>query len=952
MNKMRNTFGWLWSIIFLVISGMTFLSIDAFAGHNPSYSEKIEGSYLPFFPDGVYDQTTPKPDDIIGYPLGQKAVRYEPTVEYLQALDKASPMAELREYGVTHEGRKMYYLIVSSAENLARLDNIKASLGKLADPRKISGKGEADRIIEETPVAAWMAYSIHGDELSGTDASLQLAYQLAAGIDDLTKKIRDNVVVLIDPSENPDGRERFLSMMQAYGSKTPNYDKNSVQHNGVWPQGRTNHYLFDLNRDYILMTQPETQGRVGAWLEWNPQLVVDAHEMWADATYLFSPPRQPINYNTPENVLKWYQLFRRDQGDAFDKYGWSYYSGDWNEQWYPGYGSAWPTYSGAVGILYEQAGVQGESVLQKDDYLLTYHESVHHQFTSSMANLKTAAENRKALLADYYDARVKIMEAGRKGNVRFLFAADGDEEKMNKFLKTLIMQGIEVEVTEQEFEAGDLHGIFEQDIKTKKFPKGTYMVSLAQPTGALAKAILDFDSRLKLEYLKEERRELEKNKDSQLYEVTSWSLPIAFGIDAYWTDKSLKVQSSPLQDVIESKGGLINPKAGYGYLINHVGEKTSRLLARMFAEGLTIYVGVKPFTVDGIEYGRGSLLVRNQNNPQNLSEILGSMATQYGVVIHGVNSARAERGPDLGSTQFKLLKAPYVALCTGTPLEWGDFGSLWHLIDIELGIPHSLIGFAELNWADIDKYNVLIIPSVWGGAGTAMGMLGKHGASRLRQWMEDGGTLICTGSSAAFAADSASGLSQVSLLTQAYDKIPMYEKMLEFEQRAELPPVDTMALWHPEKAKPETKPQVSPPPSESKFTEKLDMWKRMFRPRGALLRVNLDVEKWPAFGIADKVAAMVGIDDVFLAGYPVTTVGRFGDANSLRVSGLLWPEARERLAKSAYMTRESVGNGQLILFAESPYIRAYCHATRGLFVNTLLYGPGLGGGYQHPDAQR
>ncbi|MBD3235059.1 MAG: hypothetical protein GF315_15155 [candidate division Zixibacteria bacterium] len=940
----------------IVIAIFIFVSMvltgNAAAYYNPSYSEAFDDYTKPYFPNGTYDNLIPEPGDIIGYPLGKKPVRHDKVVAYVKELAEVSPIVELHQYAETHEGRPLYYLIISSPRNMSRLADIKSSTGKLADPRILSDHSDVNNIVENTPAIAWMAYSVHGDELSGTDASLQLAYQLAAGTDDLTERIRENVVVLIDPCENPDGRERYLSMLQVYGSKTPNYDKSSVQHNGVWPSGRTNHYLFDLNRDYFAVTQPETKGRVKTIVEWNPQLVVDAHEMWADATFLFSPPRQPINKNTPQNVLKWYDIFSRDQAQAFDRYGWSYYSGDWNEQWFPGYGSAWPTFLGAVGILYEQAGVQGESVLQHDDYLLTYRESVHHQFVSSIANLTTLADNRKEILSDYHQTKKRIIKQGDKDDLTFLFVPDGNEKRMNRFVNSLMTQGIEVSVAQDEFKAKELQGIYESDIDSRTFPAGTYMVSTAQPAGALAKAILEFDPRLDHEFLKKERRGLEKEKDSYMYEASAWSMPLAYGLDAYMTNKSFRVNAARLTEIKSIAGRLINPNATYGFLINNEGESKSLALVELYAENLTIYTGMKPFTIDGIAYNGGSLLIRRQNNPENLSDILQSVAQKSGVEIRGVNTARVEEGYDLGSTKFRLLIEPHIALCTGTPLDWGDFGTLWYIIDHELGIPHSLIEFTALNRSNIDKYNVLIMPSVWGGAGSAKSVLGKHGASRLRDWMRDGGTLICVGNSAIYAADSSSGLSQVRMLRQSFDKLPMYEKMVNLEKRAEAPPLDTMEIWHPERVKDEKEMEMPSSPGNIEYMEKYDQWRRTFHPRGAIMRVNLDAEHWLAFGMGEKVPALAYGDEVLLSGYPVETVGRFSDENSLRLSGLLWPEARERWAESAYVTREGMGKGQLILIARQPYNRAYYQGTRQLLVNAILYGPGLGARAGHYEYDR
>ncbi|MEW5995182.1 MAG: M14 family zinc carboxypeptidase, partial [Candidatus Zixiibacteriota bacterium] len=432
--------------LLIVVAGQITL-----AGLHPSYSEKAIVDTVPFYEDGRYDAAIPHPNEYLTEPLGQWPMNYQEMAACIKALAESSDRIVLRTRGQTHEGRELFNIFVSSRSNIANLEKYRSQMHRVADPDQIKTETELDEVVEHLPAFAWLGYTIHGDELSGTDAAVLLAYHLAAANDSATLHLLDNLIIIIDPLENPDGRERYVHMLQQYRSHVPNYDANALQHEGVWPWGRTNHYLFDLNRDCILVTQPETVGKLRTMLKYHPVLAVDAHEMGSHATYLFSPPREPINYNTPSNVRKWYETFNKDQAAAFDRRGWPYYAGEWNEQWYPGYTSAWPTFIGAVGILYEQAGVGGGIVKQRDDYLLTFHESVNHQFTSSLANLHTAADNRTELLKDYHNERKAIVEQGRRSRLQFLFVPDDDEIKMQRFIESLINQGIDVQRATRKF---------------------------------------------------------------------------------------------------------------------------------------------------------------------------------------------------------------------------------------------------------------------------------------------------------------------------------------------------------------------------------------------------------------------------------------------------------------------------------------------------------------------
>lgn len=914
------------------------------AALNPSYSEKAVIDTVPFYENGQYDSSIPKLNDFLKHPLGQWPLRYDELVAFLKAIDEKSDRVVVKKVGESFEGRATYSVFVSSPENMAKLDKIREAMAMLADPSRVSGPGQLDSLVKDLPAVAWMGYSVHGDEVSGVDAGALLLYHLAAGNDDPTLNILKNIVVIIDPIENPDGRERYLSMLETYKSNMPNYDAYSLQHRGAFPGGRTNHYMFDLNRDMLVVTQPETKGKAATIREWHPQLVVDAHEMGSDGNFLMSPPRQPINYSTPENVLKWYEIFNKDQAAALDQRGWPYYSGEWNDQWFPGYNSAWVTFLGSVGILYEMAGVDGQFVKQSSDYVLTYHEAVNRQFTSSLANLTTTSENREALLRDYYQTRKSIVEQGRKSGLTFLFVPGDDLIKTKRFIESLVELGIEVGRAKADFRLSSSTDAYGESHRSQSFPAGTYIVSLAQPSGALAKAILEFDPHLKLDFLQDERREIEKYGDTKMYEVSTWSVPLGYDIDAYWSTSPPEVETEPVISVPTGDGELDNADASYGFVIDMIGEKTYVLLSKMFQKGLTVYASEEPFTVDGQSFGAGALVLRKRENPANLAETLGQLAEETGVVIHGVNTARATEGSFLGAPTFQLLKEPAVAIAFGDGVDYTSFGTLWFTIDRQILFPHSLINLSDLNWIDLSRYNVLILPSSWGPMDRN---LSDGAAKKIDKWVADGGTLIAIGGAAAWAADTSRSISNVRVKSQVLDKLDSYQLGLDRERSAEQPQVDTMALWYPEKT-PETAVEDKGGKGDVKKLTEQDEWQRRFMPRGVYMRVNLDPEHWLSFGMNESVPAMMYTRTALMSKDPVTTAGRFADQNDLRLSGLLWPEARERWANTAYLTRERKGKGQIILFAGDPDIRAYNYGTRQLFLNALLYGPGMGASSGEP----
>ncbi|KAA3631807.1 MAG: hypothetical protein DWP97_12230 [Calditrichaeota bacterium] len=928
-------------IAILFISCFVSVSI---AAYNPSYSPIHPVDTVPFYPNGTYDESVPNPNDYISEPLGFWPVPYHELIGYLKLLAEKSDRVKLEAGGKSHENRDLLNLYIGSPENIARLDEIKKTSATFADPRN---KINPDGLIEKMPAIAWIGCSIHGDEISGVDAGLRLAYQLAAGTDSATMHLLDNILIIIDPSENPDGRERYLSMLASYRSNVPNYDRHAQQHQGVWPYGRGNHYLFDLNRDWIYLSQPETKHRTKTILTWNPHLVIDAHEMGTNATFLFSPPRQPINYNTPDNIYKWWDIFKVDQGNAFDKNGWPYYTGEWNEQWYPGYASTWPTFFGTIGILYEQSGVDGTFVQQKNGYLMTYHESVNHQFTSSIANLHSLANNKKEILKDFRTTRQGIIDKGLKSNLSYLVVPRTDDIKMKRFVESLTGQNIRVQQAEADFTVAAAKDIFLKEHKSKKFPKGTIIINTAQVQGSLAKAILEFDPHFKLQFLNDERKEIEKYGGTKMYETTTWSVPLAYNLDAYETTSSFNVNTKEITTFDLLQGKLHNKDAQYGFIIDMVGEKTYLALAKLFENHILVYAAEKPFKLEGRSYKAGALVIRHRGNYSDVVPKLEKISNDIGINIYGINTGLATEGSHLGADTYQLLTEPRIALLSGNSISTTSFGSLWFALDQEMQLPHSLINVQSVSYTDISKYNILIIPSSWGNS---LGrVIGKGGKSAIDKWVSDGGTLITVGAGSIWAADSSNGLSRVALKRQALDDLDSYSKHLEKMQAAETPVVDTMQLYHPDKVPANDTKESAEKSAAPKDIKELDEWQRKFMPRGVFFKAELDLEHWLNFGMTKEIPVSLYTSYALLAKSPVKTAALLTtDENSLRLSGLLWPEARTRWAGSTYLTQERHGSGQIIMFASDPHFRAYYHGTRQMFFNAIMFGPGFNGSFDSP----
>ena len=399
--------------------------------------------YIENILSGTYSNDISRPDDFLDFGYGERVASPSQITNAILSWSKQSNKLKVVEYARSHENRPLYAIYISSEENINRLDDIKKDVIMLSDARGMNDS-KANKLINKLPAIAWMAYSIHGNETSGADAALGLIYHLIASTDKEVEDMLSEMVVIVDPMMNPDGRDRFTKSLEQYRGTAPNYDDQSLLHTGDWPYGRTNHYYFDLNRDWIYLTQPETQGRVALINQWRPQILVDAHEMGPQDTFMTGPAREPINKNMSEKIIKWGNIFAQDQGSEFDKRDWRFYTGEWHEDLYPGY-SFYVNFRGTLGILYEQSRMAEDGVKRPEGTIQSYKESVHHQFVSSLTNLKTLQNNSNEMYQDYWDGRkLNVSKDGKYSNQTFVILPTENHGRLNALVKKLEAQDVEL----------------------------------------------------------------------------------------------------------------------------------------------------------------------------------------------------------------------------------------------------------------------------------------------------------------------------------------------------------------------------------------------------------------------------------------------------------------------------------------------------------------------------
>ncbi len=953
---------------------LTCLALDppAAAGQ-PAPSELPGLEYdLEFFPGTDYDPEVPTPEDCLGFRPGERAALPREIGGCLEAWAKTSQRARLEEYARSFEGRALYTMVLTSPQNQARLDEIRAGWSRVADPRGASA-AELAKLIDELPAVAWIAYSIHGDETSGSDASLTVIHHLAAGRGEAIETLLDELVVVIDPMQNPDGRNRFLQMIAEHRSAQPNVDDQSLIHSGYWPWGRTNHYGFDLNRDWILGVNPESRGRIRAAGAWNQVLMVDAHEMGPQNTYLFSPAREPRSPFTASAALRWGPVFARDQAAAFDERGWVYYTGEWNEGWYAGYTDAWGELRGVVGILYEQAGFAEDGVRRPEGTIHTYREAVHHQAISSLANLETLRANAGEIKRAFLDDRLAAVDPkGRYAGRTFAVLPTANRGRLARFLDLMRLQGIELYTVDEPFVVSSAVDHLGRQQRRVTVPAGAVLIPNRQPLARLVAAMLEFDPRMPEEYLRRERRQILRTGDSSIYDVTAWNLTMMHGLAALSLDAGLPATAIPLAEPAPGAEVVVDP-AAVAWIVDGADDDSVAVAARLMERGVQVRLADKPLELDGQAFTRGSIVVLPIDNRRFSGDLAATVATtavEMGLAVAGVGEGLGEGDlPDIGGGHFRRLEPPSIGLFSRGGLSVYDFGSIWHALDQRLGVRHSHLDLDGFELPDLRRYNVLVLPDRW------FGSLPAASLETLAKWVEAGGTLIAIGRSATELASEQSGLSEIRLLRDSQAALDRYEQAVLRERQAARQQIPGIAaIWSHAAAGSASFPWSSEGDLARPSTEELerrDSWQLQFMPQGAILAARVDTEHWLTFGSEESMPLLYGSSRVLMTdGEAPVRIGVFapadegssaapddatgaaarvgwslvpdGDELRVRMSGLLWPEAVQRLANGAAVTRERKGRGQVILFAVPATFRASTLASERLLMNAIVYGPGLG----------
>lgn len=858
------------------------------------------------WPGSQYNDSVPTFKKVLGYEVGDRITNYSDMLRYFEALENAHPKKiKLFEYGRTWEGRKLIYVAIGSTKNIADLDGFANKMQQLSDPRK-TDKRTAKKLIAQLPASVWLGYGVHGNEISSTDAAMMMAYHLLAAPDEATnRKILDNTIVFIDPLQNPDGRSRFTSRYYSTVGLQHSDDRLSAEHNEPWPSGRSNHYLFDMNRDWLAITQPETAGRIKTINKYRPLVVIDLHEMGGDQSYYFSPSAQPFNPHMTKTQIDNIATVGRNNGKHFDRLGFDFFTREIFDAFYPGYGDSWPTFYGASASTYEVSSSRGELFKKDTGEILTYFNTVHRHFVASVSTAEAVAENHEKLLSDYYDYQVNAIAAGKEKKERIYILPNQRNKAGTHRLATLMAQH-DVDVLRAK-EAFTSCG--------KKYPAGAYFIDSAQPKGRFVTTTFSKQVDMDSKFIKEQERRRSRKLHDEIYDTTGWSLPLMFDVDVDHCSKPIKIATELVKADDQLTGHVTNIDATVGYVVEWGDMAAGRFLTAALLQSLAIKSADKAFVLDNKHhFSAGSLIIEKRANDDDLASKVEQIAAQTGAKVIGVNTSWVTEGPSFGSGNTVNMVAPKIAMAWDEPVSSLSAGNSRFVIERQFNYPVTAIRTPMLKRADLSNYQVLILPS-----GNYMDALGKSGADNIKQWVKRGGVLVTFGRATKYAADQSIGLLAVKRERAFKDKSDEKKPSKESEKESE---VDGQLFTSRE----------SLMNASENAKEKPDFV------AGVLANIEVDQEHWLTAGVQQNLTAIAYGNDIYT---PIKlasgkNVAWFSSADNVLASGYLWEENRKQLAYKPYLIHQPTGRGMIISFTQEPTTRAYLDGLNVMLLNTLF----------------
>ncbi len=807
------------------------------------------------------------PYEALGYQLGTRFTPHYKIVNYFLQTAAANPqMMKLEKYGETNEGRELLLAYVSSAENIVKLDEIRKNNLRLTGILK-------DKPADvNAPAIVWLSYNVHGNEASSSEVSMKTLYELLNPSNAQTKAWLKNTVVIIDPCLNPDGRDRYVNWFTQMVGKNPDINAESREHSEPWPGGRLNHYNFDLNRDWAWQTQVETQGRIKKYNAWMPQIHCDFHEQGINNPYFFAPAAEPFH----EVITPWQRQFQttigRNHAKYFDTNGWLYFTKEIFDLFYPAYGDTYPTYNGAIGMTYEQAGHSqgGLAVMTADGDTLSLTDRIAHHFTTSMSTIEIASQNAAKLLTEfkkYFD------DAGANGvgEYKTYVVTENNAGKLVALKKFFDNNGINYGSAN----APNLKGFNYFTGKEEVFVAvNSLAVSAVQPKSSLIKVL--FEPKTKL-------------SDSLTYDITAWSLPFVYGVQSYAVKEKL-VLTNYSNSTINTAVSAV----AYGYLVNYSSFNDVKFLAALLDAKFKVRYAEKDFTYKGKAYQKGTIIVLKKGNEDKLIQFV-NMAQSFNAAVAEVSGGFMDTGFDFGSEKVHLIKKPRVALLTGRGVNPNAAGEVWQLFDQQFNYPISLFNAEEINGSLLKDFDVLILPD-----GRYKFFSDKDATADIKTWVQQGGKLIAIDNAVAEVAKAEWGIKvkkdEEEKKDDKKDDKNLYTDLKRYENRERDGIVNNMP--------------------------------------GAIYKVEMDNSHPLAFGYGNNYFTLKMGSDLYEFMKEGWNVGVIKKEN--QVSGFVGSIAKEKIKDGTVIGVQPVGGGNIIFFADDPIFRSFWENGKMMFANAVF----------------
>lgn len=885
-----------------------------------AYEYRLEG-----MADGLrFDPGVPSPLQFLGFEIGTHFTRPHDTVAYARALAAASDRATYTEYGRTHQRRELGILTISSPKNLARLDAILEANRQLADPASISAARAAE-IARSNPAVVWLSFNVHGNEASCTEAAQQLAYTLIAATNPEVMRMLDEVVVVIDPCLNPDGRARYVHWYEQTVGATPDPDPIAREHREPWPSGRPNHYLFDLNRDWLWGTQPESRARMAIYRRYMPQVHIDYHEQGIFSPYFLGAGDTPYNTNIPQESKDWFDRLGRASAEAMDRAGLPYATRERFDYLYPGYGKVTPVYHGAISLLTEQAG-HGRAGLTIDvvpphtpGYNLSLQDRTRNHFITAMSYVEHTAQNRRAQIERF--ARYFEESAARSSDTiaGFVIAPTNDPALLDRVWDLCQIHGIEIHrLTADARIARDdaqryfppFTGASAADSEQLTLPAGSWYIPTAQPMGRLALTVF------------ERQTEVE---DRDTYDITGWSYPAMLGLNALEVRSPLQVSAlERLTDFtpFPARGERPRVEDAYAFYVPSDQHRFPIALGLAARHNLFARLTAEPIELaDGVTIAAGSLLVMPARNPRDAVAAFADRLWQDGFTLHSTDTGYPVRGPAAGNNANRRFMPARVVLASGSPISSLSFGHTWHLLDHVSRTAHTVVNIEDLGSVDWSKVNVLVLPS--GSIGRS---ITGSTLDALKSWINTGGTVVAIGSSSTWASTELAGL-------KADDNAEEDRKVTPqpWDTTDQTPASAVHTLTYAQR--------------EARNIDR--------RVPGAVLAATVDTTHPINAGLGPQVAFHVFSAaplPVASGGFVLARFGPYTPTDDLasqtfapRIGGSISPSNLQRLAGRPAVTLHRVGRGNVICLLSDPTNRGMNHAGMRMLLNAIHLGPSMSG---------